>query len=212
MRPGVVIAYRLGRPRKFAVCFWLTVASVWLYSYYWDHKVHDELYKQFELAREGRDQGTTWYIFGLLFFFFRFVYYYYFVANVQYLRARFGMPGGIRPGVFLGHVIPAVAILIIGGQVGIVMAANAFGTDDDGEGFLDDPGLLAAGILTILGSLAVYITLEALAYWRLQRDVNLVWEAYDRRMAQITAPAAATPSPAWQPFGGASPAWPAPRP
>jgi hypothetical protein len=181
----VVLALKVGRQRKPAVGFGLALATFNVYSYYWDYKAHRELFDQFELARDGRTDGGFWYFLSTALPVLRFPYHYAVVGNVQYLRQRLGLRLGITPGGFLAFTIPAVSVLLIGYVVGSVLLFNAEDTHDP---------RLAWGIGVLLGGLVVYAILETLAYVRLQRDINGVWDAYDHRAAQLTAARPAAPA------------------
>jgi hypothetical protein len=189
----VVLAVKVGRQRRPAVGFGLALVTFNVYSYFWDYKAHRELFDQFELGRDGRGDGGFWYFLSTALPVLRFPYYFAAVSNVQYVRGRLGLKEGISAGAFLGLTIPAVTVLLIGYFVGSFLLASSLGEDAAGNTVLADARLLAWGLVAILGGLAVYIVLEAIAYLHLQRDINGVWDAYDRRAAQLMAPARAAP-------------------
>jgi hypothetical protein len=178
---GVVLAVRVGRPRPFWGGFGLAVLTFGVYSYYWDFKTQDELYKQFELAREGRDQGAVWYVMGFVLPVLRFVYFAHYVGNLRYLRARFGFRRSLSLRAFLGLAVPAAAGFFLGVLGGLA--------------------LVLGSLLTLPGGLLLYVALYAVAYFRLQRDVNEVWAAYDARAAALRSGAALG---GWVPAGVAA--------
>jgi hypothetical protein len=196
----VVLAVKVGRQRKPAVGFGLALATFNVYSYFWDYKAHREVFDQFELGREGRGDAGYWYFLSTALPVLRFPYYYSAVANVQHIRQRLGLPKGITPAGFLGLTIPAVTLLLIGYFVGTYLIVVGI----DGE----DDGLVGAGLGVLLGGLAVYVALETVAYVRLQTDINGVWDAYDRRRAQLMASPVTA---GWVPVPPTAPV-PAPQP
>lgn len=212
----MVLAVRVGRPRPFWAGFGLAIATFGVYSYYWDFKTQDELHKQFELAREGRDQGAAWYILGFLLPVLRFVYFAHYIGNLRYLRARFGFRDSMTLGRFLGLAVPAAVALLVGLFIGLPIAAAGIEADEQGDLVVDRPELLRAGLALAAAGLALYILLYALAYARLQREVNEVWAAYDARAAALRSGTAQAPgwlpaAPGSAPPPGAPPA-PAPSP
>lgn len=204
----MVLAAPVGRPRSYWVALLLVVATVGIYAFYWHYKTHMELYEQYELRREGRDDGVVWYILGFVLPPLRFVYYYTFVGNVEYLRQRFGYRKQLAPGSFLGLVIPAIAVFFVGSIVALIMIGLAYDLDDGGTPEAEDdvvrlarPGLLAAGVTVLVLATASYAILAGIAYHRLQSDVNDLWAAYHHRADQLRAAAAPGPGSA-PPTGG----------
>jgi len=201
--PVVVLAVKVGRQRKPAVGFGLALVTFNVYSYFWDYKAHREVFDQFELGREGRGDAGFWYFLSTALPVLRFPYYYAAVANVQHVRLRLGLRPGITPGAFLGLTIPAVSLLLIGYLVGSILIV---GGDAD-----MDVLRIGWGIGVLFAGLAAYAVLETIAYVRLQRDINGVWDAYDRRRAQLMAAPPAGPGWVQAPPPEAWPAVPAPR-
>lgn len=200
----MVLAVRVGRPRPFWAGFGLAVVTFGVYSYYWDFKTQDELHKQFELAREGRDQGAVWYVMGFVLPVLRFVYFAHYIGNLRYLRARFGFQRSLTLRAFLGLAVPAAVALILGLLVGLALLGGALGHDAQGSPVVQDPAQAQAGLALFGGGVLLYVVLYAIAYNRLQRDVNEVWAAYDARAAALRAWAAPPPTPPL----AAAPAWP----
>jgi hypothetical protein len=201
----VVLAVRVGRPRPFWGGFGLAVVTFGVYSYYWDFKTQDELYKQFELAREGRDQGAVWYILGFLLPVLRFVYFAHYVGNLRYLRARFGFRESLTVPGFLGLAIPGTVAFFVGVLLGLALVGSGIDTDAKGDPHITNAGNVQAGLILAATGLVLYILLYATAYARLQRDVNEVWAAYDARAAALRSGLGpAPPRLGWIPAGPAS--------
>lgn len=194
----MVLAFQVGRRRPFWRGFLLTVITFGIYSFYWDYKAHDELYKQFELAREERDEGVVWYILGFILPVLRFAYYYHFVANVRYLRQRMRHDRILSPGAFLSMVIVATTTLAITSIVAAIMASAAVTQDEDGDLRIDDQAQFNLAAVIVAGGTLAFLVLQMVAYYRLQSGINAVWESYQGRAAQLRgwiapgAPAAAT--------------------
>lgn len=203
----VVLAFPVGKPRAPSRGFWLAVVTFTLYRFYWDVKVHDELYKQFELARERRDQGLVWYVFGFVIPLFRFFYYGIFLGNMRYLRERFGIQKGLSPGAFLGLTITASVLVYVGVFVGLVVTMSGF-SEGPGETVVTDSALVGLGLGIVAFCLIAYVALVVPAYVMLQRDINALWAAYQWRAGQLGGgapagsqgpPSGAPPAP--QPYG-----------
>lgn len=209
----MVLAVRVGRPRPFWTGFGLAALTFTVYSYYWDFKTHDELYKQFELAREGRDQGAVWYIMGFVLPVLRFVYFAHYIGNLRYLRARFGFARSLTVGGFLSLAIPGTLAFFVGIFMGLGTVFASLETTEAGDLTVTDAGALNLGLTIAAAGLALYITFYAIAYHRLQGEVNEVWAAYDARAAALRSGVPAQ-APGWLPAGaGSAPPPPAaPRP
>jgi hypothetical protein len=126
----------------------------------------------------------------------RFVYYHTFVANVQYLRDRFGIKKGITPGTFVGLNATAFALVHIMLLAGIIMLSIAFEiveTSDGGVDFIWDSERAAIALALLGGGIVVYGFLRSVAYYMLQRDINAIWAAYHRRSATLAPAAPAGP-------------------
>lgn len=208
----MVLAFKVGRQRPFWPGFWLSIATVTLYAYYWDYKTHREIHTQFELAREHRDDGTVWFMLGFLLPIFRYAYYHHFVSNTRYLRERFGFQSSLSPGAFIGYIVAATASFFVLVFVGVLMVGSGMQEDDFGYLEVANAGLVAAGALMAMAGLGLFLLLEGMAYHRLQRDLNEVWDAYDARASYLMA-AAQEPGPAaplWAPAPTAAVASPAP--
>lgn len=179
----MVLATRVGRPRRFAVGLLLTIVTFGIYAVYWNYKAHNELYRQFELAREKRDEGMVWYVLGLVLPPFLVAYLWVFGSNVRYLRERVGLRVGMTPGGLVTLVGSAVAAFAIG-LILIEAAVVAAGPEPTREEL--DAAVGKAG-LPFLALAAVAAILFAIAYKMLQRDINELWTAYDARMAYLAA-------------------------
>lgn len=180
----MVLGHQVGKPRGFLRGFLLTIASVGFYAVYWNYKAHSELYKQFELAREDRDEGVIWYILGLIFPPLVFAYLWTFASNVAYLRQRMLLPRRTTPASFLVLLGIGLGTFLMGWFALLVLLAVA----EAANGALDenDPALAATAMLFFVG-LLLFVTLGSIAYYRLQRDINEVWSAYGLRVAQLSA-------------------------
>jgi hypothetical protein len=203
---GVVLAVRVGRPRPFWGGFGLAVLTFGVYSYYWDFKTQDELYKQFELAREGREQGAVWYVMGFVLPVLRFVYFAHYVGNLRYLRARFGFQRSMTVGNFLSLAVPGTVALFVGVFVGLALLLGAVSADPSGGVVVDHPRQAQVGAVLAATGFVLYVLFYAMAYARLQREVNEVWAAYDARVAALRS-GMAWQAPGWLPAGpGSAPA------
>lgn len=219
----MVRAVRVGRPRPFWRGALLTLVTLGIYSFYWRYKAHNELYRQFDLEEEGREDGVVWLILALvlgfltggLLYFFILVYDGFFVGNVSYLARRLQLPERISPATFiLLEIFGGLPFLF--GLVFVAFGLVTLSSSAEAAAAPDPPAfVVAAGGFVMLGLLLMVagIVLLVLPYYRLQRGINEVWAAYDVRMAQLRAPppppAASAPAPLpWAP--PASP--PAPHP
>lgn len=180
----VVLARRVGKPRSFGRGLALTVFTVGLYALYWNYKAHDEVYRQFELDDEGRDEGVLWYVLGVVLFAPLFVYMWVFAANVAHVRARMGLPRGATPRAFVTTTALGF-VAYFAGAIWLTAALLALPADATDEQIAEAAGPRMPAFL--LGALA-FVVLVPAAYLRLQRDLNGLWAAYDRRAAELTAP------------------------
>ncbi|MCA1819141.1 MAG: DUF4234 domain-containing protein [Halobacteriales archaeon] len=209
----MVLAQKVGRPRSFWHVFLLSTVTFGVYWFYWAYRSQDEVYRQFELAREGRDEGVVWLMFGNFLPFLRYIYYYRYVSNTRYLRQRFGFAQSLGPGAFLGLSLTAGAVFTVLALVGLSLMGAALDTRG-GDIEVLQPGLLAAGYVVLAVAAAQWGVLKALALRSLQSDVNGIWAAYDQRAAFIrqgrpaqVAPSARSAAPPGAPPAGTA-AWP----
>ena len=179
----MVLAERVGRKRPFVRGLLLTVVTFGVYAVYWNYKAHNEVYRQFELAREGRDEGMVWYVLGLVVPPFLLAYLWVMASNVAYVRQRIGLRRGMTPGRFVGLLGVGVGALVVGLLL-LEAALVAQEAASDAEAPPDDAATQQAGAaLLALGITAT--VLVALAYRGLQRDVNELWDAYEVRIAWL---------------------------
>lgn len=186
-RSGVVLTRKVGTERSFPVVALLFVLTFGLYGIYWHYKVQNELYKQFELYQEPRDEGVVWLLYGYVVFRpLLWVFVYILVDNVQHVRARFGMPGTPTP----ARVVTLAVLGAIVGYAGLgfLYAGAVLGLDPVPPDDMSREE--AASLATLLTGLAVLFLLTGalllvLAYAPLQHAVNQVWRAFDDRMAQL---------------------------
>lgn len=185
----MVLSRKVGKPRPFWRGLLLTVFTAGIYSLYWNYKVHAELYRQFELAQEGRDEGVTWYIVGLVLFPLQFVYFWTMVANVRYVRVRLALPRGLSPGAFLALFVGGVALFF----AGALYAVSVLPADPESVPTEELEAAFERALPAFVGGSLAALVLVPLAYYRLQRDINAVWAAYDARIAELAAPPPVTP-------------------
>ncbi len=206
----MVLARRIGQPRNFALVLLLFVATFGIYGIYWHFRAHREVYRQFELDLEGRDEGLVWLLLDRFFFPLRWVFQYGFVGNVGHVRRRMELPAGISPGLFLGLSIPGSTLRY--GSLIFMLIASSY---TDANGALTNPALFATFMGLAAAVLVIGIALEIPAYALLQRDMNSLWAAFDGRMFELmppwSPPAAGAPGPLDQSVPGAAPLGSAPQ-
>lgn len=106
---------KVGKKRPFWRGLLLTIVTLGIYSYYWNYKAHHELYAQYDLEQEGRDEAIVWLILGILIGPLIWVYQYIFVNNVNFVRQRMGLPPGVSALEFLLWVTVGILLLIVVG-------------------------------------------------------------------------------------------------
>ncbi|HUR67644.1 MAG TPA: DUF4234 domain-containing protein [Candidatus Thermoplasmatota archaeon] len=177
----MVLASKVGRKRSFGAGLLLTIVTFGIYAVYWNYRAHSELYRQYELAREGRDDGMVWYVLGLVLPPFLLAYLWVLASNVNYLRERVGVRRSMTPGrlvAIVGIGIGAIAVGIVVLQARI----TALGTDaseEEIQGVVESVGPLFLLLAVIAAALLAW------AYAGLQKDINELWDAYDARMAYL---------------------------
>lgn len=178
----VVLATKIGRQRSFGLGLFLTIVTFGIYAVYWNYRAHNELYRQFELGREGRDEGMVWYVLGLVLPPFLLAYLWVFASNVTYLRERIGLKRAMTPARLVGFVGIGVGAF----AVGIILLEAAFiasgptPTEEDVNAAID-----AAGGTFLLLAIAAAVLL-AIGYAGLQRDINELWNAFDARITYLS--------------------------
>lgn len=183
----MVLAQKVGGKRSFGMGLLLTIVTFGVYAVYWNYRAHNEVYRQFELARESRDEGMVWYVLGLVLPPFLLAYLWVMASNVAYVRERIGLRRSMTPGrlvTLVGLGVGAFAIGIIALQAAVL----AEGADPSAEQL--DAITTTVG-LTFLGLAAIAAVFLAVAYRGLQKDINELWDAYDARMGYLQAHAAA---------------------
>jgi hypothetical protein len=188
---GVVLAMKVGKHRPFWRGFLLALGSLGIYGRYWDYRAHNEVYQQFELVREGREQGVPWYFMAYPLPVLKFVYYYHFVSNVRYVRARMGFQRSLSAGSFLALVITAASTLFAAFLVGLPLIARGMTSRPDGSIAVVDAALVELGQTVLIVGFVAWIALRATAYFRLQSDVNGIWDVYDARARELRQAASA---------------------
>jgi uncharacterized membrane protein (DUF485 family) len=202
---GVVLAQPIGRKRSFAAGLLLTVVTFGVYIVYWNYKAHNEVYRQFELARENRDEGMVWYVLGLVVPPFLLAYFYVMAANVTYVRDRIGLPRRQTPARFVTLIGLAAAAFV----AGLLIAEVALSTlpEDATQEQISDA--FSAVMAQFFGFLIAALVLLLIAYYGMQRDINELWDAYAARVHYLRANPPQAPPPAYpMPWGQPAPAGP----
>lgn len=175
----MVLAQKVGQKRSFGVGLLLTIVTLGVYAVYWNYRAHNELYRQFELGRENRDEGMVWYVLGLTLPPFLIPYFWIFASNVNYLRERIGLRKAMTPGRFVALAGSGVGAFALGI---ILLQAAVLAAPETTEG--ESPAVDSA-LVTLFGLAVVAAVFVALAYHGLQRDINELWDAFDARMAYL---------------------------
>ncbi|MHB8605397.1 MAG: DUF4234 domain-containing protein [Thermoplasmatota archaeon] len=110
----MVAPTKVGKQRSFGRGLLLTIVTFGIYSLYWNWQANKELFDQFELKKEGREDNMVWFIVGIILTPLLWVYQYKAVENVNYLRSRFGLPPLISPLAFLMWNIFGWILLLFG--------------------------------------------------------------------------------------------------
>lgn len=192
----MVLTHKVGQERNYALVVLLVVVTLGIYGIYWHYKAHDELFKQFELEKEGRDQGVIWFVLGYVLSFvigfvgqiLLYVYLWMFVGNVRYVRERLGFEKSLSAGGFLALLIGAGVVVFIGIIVMLApLIAESVDAAQEGRELSDEEALDAiVGGIGIFALFAVIsVVMQLVAYGLLQSNINEVWRAYDRRAAQL---------------------------
>ncbi len=178
----MVLTHRVGKERSFLAVVALVVVTFGIYGIYWLYKAHNEVFKQFEMEGDQRNDGIVWLILGLVFQPLMFVYYWIFADNVRYVRSRLGHEKSLGPGWFLGLLLGSAIVFFIGfvALYAPVIAAGPEATEADVEAAITEGfGFFAIALLIGMG-------LQLYAYGRLQADINGIWRAYDERVSELT--------------------------
>ncbi|MGB0653404.1 MAG: DUF4234 domain-containing protein [Thermoplasmatota archaeon] len=209
----MVLAQKIGKERPFGIVLLLFVVTFGIYGIYWHYKAHNEVYRQFELGSEGKDEGIVWLILGyVLFQPLLWVFQWTFVSNVRTVRERLGFKQNLSPGNFLALVIiPAVLAFLAAIAFYIPLIIAGVAEASDGNEPTDEEVasalLLGAAIAAPLAIAAMVMLI--IAYAKLQGQLNELWRAYDSRMAHISGGRPAQ-APGWStapspPSGGQAP-------
>lgn len=181
----MVLTQMVGKKRPFLRGLLLTIFTFGIYGIYWMYKAHDELYKQFELQKEGRDEGILWLILGLVLFPLQFVYSWIFAGNVEYLRQRLDLPRRVTAGRFVGLQLGGYLVFFVG-YVPLLIGMLAVGeTATEEEVF----AAMGAGFALFAVAAVAATGLLMFAYYQLQAGINEIWDAYASRMQTLTQPA-----------------------
>lgn len=144
----------------------------------WRAKAHSEVMRQFELEREGHHGGLAWYLLGFFVPISWVAYDYIFASNVRHVRRRFGFGRSMHPVVFaVAPVAPLVGLLAA--EIWLIVLFHGDGPVPEG---------LVPLVFAFAGvSLAAVIVAAAAVHARLQKDLNGLWGAMDRRVDQLLA-------------------------
>ncbi|MBI4393279.1 MAG: DUF4234 domain-containing protein [Euryarchaeota archaeon] len=114
----MVLPTKVGKQRGFGRGLLFTILSLGLYSIYWNYKAHNEIFEQFELKKEGRDENIILLIFGLVVFPVLWFYQLKAIENLNYARERLGLPKAITGVEFLLWTTVGILLLLLGPLVG----------------------------------------------------------------------------------------------
>lgn len=178
----MVLAQKVGQKRSFGLGLLLTIVTFGIYAIFWNYKAHNELYRQFELEREDRDEGMVWYVLGLTLQPLLVAYLWIFASNVDYLRQRIGLPRKMTPGKFVALAGTGVGI-IAGATILLVVASFGVPENATQEETAAAIGAVSDAFLALLATGGVLV---AIAYAGLQKDINELWDAYDARIAYLS--------------------------
>lgn len=198
----VVLAEKVGKKRNFVPGFLLSLVTALVYAVYWNYRAHNEVYRQFELQKEDRDEGVVWFILGIILPPFLLAYWWIMVSNVQYVRDRLRLPRGISPGRFV-----TLTVLAFGSYIGALLLVVYASTLQKPTATPEQAQTALAAVGGAVALLVLTLAFGGVAYRRLQADLNEVWDAYDRRIMELRAPAAAPPQRLAAPPGPAMAAW-----
>ncbi|MHB8605396.1 MAG: DUF4234 domain-containing protein [Thermoplasmatota archaeon] len=183
----MVLPMKVGKQRSFSRGLLLTVVTFGIYGIYWNYKAHNEVFEQFELKKEGRDENIILLILGLVIFQPLYWFYQYrAVENDNYVRSRLGLPVIFTAGAFLlWEIVPFAMLLALAVPI-IVFGVVAGGL---GRGVL-------GGTFALLGLLAVAAMVSAaVGYAKLQESLNGIWDRYDQRALELAAQGVAPAAP-----------------
>lgn len=165
---------KVGKKRPFWRGFLLTVVTFGIYGLYWLYKAPKEIHRQFELMKEGRDDAVVWLLIGLVVPVVRLVYEYKMVDNVRYVRERLGIEDGIEPGWFVGLRVISQVLMFAMTLVILTSLPETAIEQTPGVVF----GALGATFLAGFG-------LIAYVFWRLQTDINTIWDRWEQRVEEL---------------------------
>lgn len=108
----MVLERRVGKPRGFLRGLALTVVSFGIYHWYWLYKAHNEIFQQFELGQDGRDDAVLFLVVGFFLAPLKWIYQYKFVENLNLVRGQRGLGEGVSAMEFLLWVTVGWLILV----------------------------------------------------------------------------------------------------
>jgi hypothetical protein len=192
----MVLPNKVGKQRSFGRGLLFTILSLGIYSYYWNYKVHNELFEQFELKKEGRDEGIVFFIVGIFVSVILWIFQYKAVENLNYVRARSGMPVRLTPGAFLAwRIVPTVAAVVLLVPLFVLAPFLFFGGDPGRATEANAAGFVGALVLVAIVFVVVALGGQMVAYAKYQESLNEVWDRYDERRAALVAQGAVPPAP-----------------
>lgn len=177
----MVLAEAVGKKRTYLRGLLLTIATFGVYAIYWNYRAHNEVYRQFELERERRDEGMVWYVLGLIIPPLLVAYLWIFASNVAYVRKRIGLSANWTAGRFVMTVGVAVGLVTVA-LIALTVASTAPGT---GATEAQITASLEAAAPLALGLSAGAVILAGIAYRGLQNDINELWDAYRARVTYL---------------------------
>lgn len=183
----MVLQATVGKRRNFGLVVLLGIITLGIYWYVWMWKSHSEVHRQFELQNEGRSKGTVWFILGFFTGITFLVYYWIWASNVQYVRRRLGMSGGITPGILLAiMLVPFVIMLGLAAWLVVTVLSNPAGSTTMPEAWKVPMLSLQIG-----GFVCAIITLAGLGW--LQSNVNSIWTSFAQSPGMWNTGAQAAP-------------------
>lgn len=200
-RASLVKTVRVGKKRSFARGLLLTIVTFGIYGLYWSYKAPHEVYRQFDLEDEGRDEGVVWLILGLLIPFLIIVYYWKAIDNLRYIRTRLGLADRLKPGTFVALFVGPNVVLVL---LYLVLVLPLIAATPDAAESASGGAFVGIFLALLIGAL-VGLVLTAAGFAMFQRDINEVWDAWLARMRELTAPPPAPP--AWGAPAPGLPAW-----
>src|ERR1051326_3611891 len=109
----MTLPHKVGTQRNFWTGLLLSIVTLGIYGLYWNWKVHNEIFEQFELKKEGRDEGMVFFIVGIFVNIVRWIFQYRSVEDLNYVRARSNMAPGVGAGEVLAWQLGSYALMLV---------------------------------------------------------------------------------------------------